>query len=94
MKVTTVEDDKERERKNKEIQRAKHQKDRQMEDEGSRRRQRKRESKNEQGDVRKREEMKTERRQKNWAVVVAQLAEQSLLIPDDLGLNPVIGNVY
>ena len=41
-----------------------------MEDEGSRRRQRKRESKNEQGDVRKREEMKTERRQKNWAVVV------------------------
>ena len=28
------------------------------------------------------------------AVVVAQLAEQSLLIPEDLISNPVIGNFY
>ena len=29
-----------------------------------------------------------------WAVVVAQLAELSLPIPEDPGLNPVIGNFY
>ena len=29
-----------------------------------------------------------------WAVVVAQLAEQSLPIPEDPGSNPVIGNFY
>ena len=27
-------------------------------------------------------------------VVVAQLAERSLMIPEDLGSNPVIGNFY
>ena len=27
-------------------------------------------------------------------VVVAQLAEQSLMIPEDPGSNPVIGNFY
>ena len=29
-----------------------------------------------------------------WAVVVAQLAEQLLPIPEDPGSNPVIGNFY
>ena len=29
-----------------------------------------------------------------WAVVVTQLAERSLQIPEDPGLNPVIGNFY
>ena len=29
-----------------------------------------------------------------WAVVVAQLAERSLPIPEDPGSNPVIGNFY
>ena len=29
-----------------------------------------------------------------WAVVVAQLAGRSLLIPEDLGSNPAIGNFY
>ena len=29
-----------------------------------------------------------------WEVVVAQLAERSLMIPEDPGLNPVIGNFY
>ena len=30
----------------------------------------------------------------SWEVVVAQLAERSLTIPEDPGLNPVIGNFY
>ena len=29
-----------------------------------------------------------------WAVVVAQLAERSIPIPEDLGSNPVISNFY
>ena len=29
-----------------------------------------------------------------WAVVVAQLAERLLPIPEDPGSNPVIGNFY
>ena len=29
-----------------------------------------------------------------WAVVVVQLADRSLPIPEDLGSNPVIGNFY
>ena len=29
-----------------------------------------------------------------WEVVVAQLAERSLTIPEDPGSNPVIGNFY
>ena len=29
-----------------------------------------------------------------WEVVVAQLAERSLPIPEDLGSNPAIGNFY
>ena len=31
---------------------------------------------------------------KTWAVVVAPLAERSVLIPEDPGSNPVIGNFY
>ena len=31
---------------------------------------------------------------RTWEVVVAQLAERSLPIPEDLGSNPVIGNFY
>ena len=31
---------------------------------------------------------------KSWEVVVAQLAERSLMIPEDPGSNPVIGNFY
>ena len=30
----------------------------------------------------------------DWEVVVAQLAERSLAIPEDPGSNPVIGNFY
>ena len=29
-----------------------------------------------------------------WAVVVAQLVERSLAIPEDQGWNPVIGKIY
>ena len=39
------------------------------------------------------ERMREERNQKR-AVVVAQLAERLLPIPEDPGLNPVIGNFY
>ena len=34
------------------------------------------------------------KQQDNKAVVVAQLAARSLLIPEDPGSNPVIGNFY
>ena len=29
-----------------------------------------------------------------WAVVLAQLTARSLPIPEDPGLNPIIGNFY
>ena len=29
-----------------------------------------------------------------WSVVVAQLVERSLAIPEDQGWNPVIGKIY
>ena len=34
------------------------------------------------------------KRGNDWAVVVVQLAEWLLLIPEDPGSNPVIGNFY
>ena len=36
----------------------------------------------------------TERLTHRWEVVVAQLAERSLTIPEDPGSIPVIGNFY